>query len=703
MKSWLRGKTGGLVGFVVVAGLLVGGLGWATAAALRLEREQLAERADAERAGLMRRALWRMDSWAWPLLARENDRPFNHYSAVFAPPLALYNSDDARAVAFGSVLEPSPLLHAELPAWMRLHFQVDAGGWESPQAPPPQVMRFLNSRPSKHVAACAAAHRGELERLTRALPVPELLALARERALPTLLPSPRPAEPGFDPSAVVRTVPQTDAQAPNVGNYLGNAANPDNFSYGQQGLAPNQAPEFLVRQNVQNRIQNEGRTQSQRMAREAAQGNLFGRNGQWLLDNANNRDQGPQQPNAPAGQPAASKGAVGPPRPPDAAPTAPPAKPPPSKPDPSIPVNPKKEALGLEIDVNLGPLTALWATTHSGDELLLLRLIQIDHREIVQGVELDAPQLQELLAAEVQDLFPGGTVVPARGEEAQPERTMTALPLQLDPGPPPPPPDPGWTTLRVGLALAWAAALVALGAVGLGGWSLLDLSERRIRFVSAVTHELRTPLTTLRLYLDMLLNGLVRDEKQREEYLHTLSTEAERLTRLVGNVLDFSRLERRSPPREAAPIAATALLEQVRSVWQSRCTDADKELLVEDLAGPETVVRTDAVLAAQLLGNLIDNACKYSRGADDRRVWLRARVERGRLCLDVEDRGPGVPVRERRAIFRPFRRGRRVDATGGVGLGLALARNWARLLGGRLTLLPPSPQGGACFQLTLPL
>ena len=56
---------------------------------------------------------------------------------------------------------------------------------------------------------------------------------------------------------------------------------------------------------------------------------------------------------------------------------------------------------------------------------------------------------------------------------------------------------------------------MALLAVGLGGWSLLDLSERRIRFVSAVTHELRTPLTTLRLYLDMLTGGLVRDEKQK--------------------------------------------------------------------------------------------------------------------------------------------------------------------------------------------
>ena len=112
------------------------------------------------------------------------------------------------------------------------------------------------------------------------------------------------------------------------------------------------------------------------------------------------------------------------------------------------------------------------------------------------------------------------------------------------------PAGPGWTPLRIGLTLAWAAALVALLAVGLGGWSLIDLSERRIRFVSAVTHELRTPLTTLRLYLDMLTGGLVQEENQKTEYLHTLNTETDRLNRLVGNVLDFSRLENQRPRLE---------------------------------------------------------------------------------------------------------------------------------------------------------
>src|SRR5207248_2026786 len=157
----------------------------------------------------------------------------------------------------------------------------------------------------------------------------------------------------------------------------------------------------------------------------------------------------------------------------------------------------------------------------------------------------------------------------------------TALPFRLEPGPADPADaEPGWTPLRVGLTLSWAAALVALLAVGLGGWSLLDLSERRIRFVSAVTHELRTPLTTLRLYLDMLMNGLVRDEKQREEYIRILHAEADRLTRLVSNVLDYSRLENQRPRLAAEAVPVAELLSPARDAWQVRCQDADKELLV---------------------------------------------------------------------------------------------------------------------------
>src|SRR5207253_10770337 len=105
------------------------------------------------------------------------------------------------------------------------------------------------------------------------------------------------------------------------------------------------------------------------------------------------------------------------------------------------------------------------------------------------------------------------------------------------------------TGSRAGI-IAWGATLLALAVVGLSGWSLLDLSERRFRFVTAVTHELRTPLTTLRLYLDMLTSGFVREEERKAEYLQTLHQESDRLHRLIGNVLDFARLEKQRPRLE---------------------------------------------------------------------------------------------------------------------------------------------------------
>ena len=213
-------------------------------------------------------------------------------------------------------------------------------------------------------------------------------------------------------------------------------------------------------------------------------------------------------------------------------------------------------------------------------------------------------------------------------------------------------------------------------------------------------------MTTLRLYLDMLTGGLVTEERQRAEYLHTLNAETDRLNRLVGNVLDFSRLENQRPRLEKVPIPLKDLLEQLRGTWEGRCRDSGKELVIDHSLPAETRLVTDVKLVQQILGNLIDNACKYSRGADDRRIWVHARGEgRRRLVLEVEDRGPGVPARERRSVFRPFRRGRGADVTaGGVGLGLALAHRWARLLGGKLTLCRGSDKTpGACFRFELPL
>jgi signal transduction histidine kinase len=358
------------------------------------------------------------------------------------------------------------------------------------------------------------------------------------------------------------------------------------------------------------------------------------------------------------------------------------------------------------IPTHLGSMRPQWVAAPDGtDMLVLVRSVRFDNRAIYQGVVLDWPKLQEELKAQVRDLFPDARLVPVKNPDGvSPGRAMAALPVQLDVGPEPEPPPAGWTPLRIGLVMAWAAALIAVVAVGFSGWSLIDLAERRIRFVSAVTHELRTPLTSLRLYLDLLVSGMIQDEAKRQEYLKTLTIESDRLHRLIDNVLDFARLEKRRKDGDVRPVKVAELLDLLRATWADRVAQDGKELVVMSLLPAGCEVDTDPAMIQQIVGNLIDNARKYTRDAAEKRIWLWAKPGRGKgVVLEVEDRGQGVAAGERRSIFKPFRRGHRADSTaGGAGLGLALAKSWAEVLGGRLTYRPADGGTGACFRLELP-
>jgi signal transduction histidine kinase len=373
------------------------------------------------------------------------------------------------------------------------------------------------------------------------------------------------------------------------------------------------------------------------------------------------------------------------------------------RPMPTLPV---ANALAPPVNIHIGSMRPQWITAADGTEtLVLVRAVRIDNKIVYQGVILDWAKLEVVLKEEVKDLFPDARLVPVKDlADISPDRAMTALPVQLDPGTDSTPPPAGWTPLRIGLVLAWAAAILAFAAVGFSGWSLIDLAERRIRFVSAVTHELRTPLTSLRLYLDLLMSGMIHDEAKRQEYLSTLATESDRLHRLIDNVLDFAKLEKRAKNGDMKPIKVGELLEQLKQTWSDRVAADGKELVVISTLPAETEVCTDAVMVHQIVGNLIDNARKYTRDAEDKRIWLWAKPSGGKcVVFEVEDRGPGVAPSERKAIFKPFRRGEHADTkAGGAGLGLALAKQWAEVLGGTVAFRPADGVPGACFRLELP-
>lgn len=632
---WLKGKPGGVLVFLIISALVIGGLGWVTVAVMEMERAQIVSRAEAQAAERMRLALWRLELLVSPYLAQENSRRFNHYSSIYAPPVSFDNF--GQCIPPGMVLQASPLLDADLPPWMLLHFQIqEAEGWASPQVPNPTLLTCLRNDIDPSLPDNATGDRRKLFNTLAAVLSPRhVIDTARTRTTTTWFRDRALIPMGTEQLAEQQQPAQQALQQPNASQ----------TAYTQN---PVLEQEFNQRFYLQSRMQQEQQN-PRRYNKDLVLGNTTNFNGMNWLN-----------------------------------------------------TNPKKITHGENMEVRMTPVVSIWVTDSANEEhLLAVRLVQLDEKEVCQGVLLDARALEELLLAEVRDLFPRARLLPVREAiPPRPEQTMTALPFELDPNEEIAYVSPGWTALRIGLALAWAASLLALGAVGLGGWSLLNLSERRMRFVSAVTHELRTPMTTLRLYLDMLVGGMVRDEQQRMDYLATLHAETDRLNRLIANVLDYSKLEGQRCRLVRTEVKVTDLIRSLEEAWRPLCRSNAKELVVDNHLEADAVVLADADLTQQILGNLLDNACKYSRDADDARVWLRARREGSSFILEVEDRGPGVPAEERRAIFRAFRRGSGHDVSGGVGLGLALAQRWATMLGGQLDLSAPE-EGGACFRLTL--
>lgn len=226
-------------------------------------------------------------------------------------------------------------------------------------------------------------------------------------------------------------------------------------------------------------------------------------------------------------------------------------------------------------------------------------------------------------------------------------------------------------------------------------------ARQKTSFVANVSHEFKTPLTTIRLYAELLEQGRVRDEAQRGEFLRTIGRETQRLARLVNNALDFSRLEQGRKKYAVVELDLPAEVNRLLDTHAPRIAEAGLALH-RMLPEEPLTVRTDRDALGQILLNLIDNACKYAATGGELAVGLEARPAGG-AAVRVADRGPGVTREHRERIFEKFHR---VDDTltaerAGAGLGLSIARQLARGLGGELSYAPRTG-GGAEFVLELP-
>lgn len=348
------------------------------------------------------------------------------------------------------------------------------------------------------------------------------------------------------------------------------------------------------------------------------------------------------------------------------------------------------------VDLRLEPMVG---RDLGGGRMMLYRTVVAGESAFRQGLLLSQDELVRHLAVKALgstnrgvEVTPESSGSPAdlalfRHRFAEPFAPAVAL-VKIDAGQ-----GGALESARLLAALLVVAVLSGLFAVYRMAAYAVSYAQRRSDFVSAVTHELKTPLTAIRMYSEMLRDGMVPDEEKRRRYYDTILAEGERLSRLVDNVLELARLERREKP---PPLLATSLEEVLGEARGLLLPHAEKEGFTLELSVepglPLVQIDRDGLL--QVIFNLVDNAFKYSRGAAEKSIAIRARRQGERVIVGVEDRGPGVTPHQQRHLFEPFWRGENelTRKTKGTGIGLALVRGLVERMGGEVVAV--NRQGG---------
>jgi len=249
---------------------------------------------------------------------------------------------------------------------------------------------------------------------------------------------------------------------------------------------------------------------------------------------------------------------------------------------------------------------------------------------------------------------------------------------------------------------------IALAAIAWGSYLVYDdtrrqlaLAQKKTDFVSNVSHELKTPLTSIRMFAELLHAGRISDPEKSSRYLRIITLEAERLTRLINNVLDFAKLDSKQKSYHKNPLDLLPVIERVWESQQLHLQEQGFKLSWNAAPGPYPIVGDEDALS-QILVNLFSNAEKYSPERKD--IELQTFLTEKELCISVLDRGLGVPTGCEEKIFEHFFRAHDQLSSGisGSGLGLTLALKMAQEHGGKITYLPRQ-EGGSNFTLHLPL
>jgi hypothetical protein len=231
---------------------------------------------------------------------------------------------------------------------------------------------------------------------------------------------------------------------------------------------------------------------------------------------------------------------------------------------------------------------------------------------------------------------------------------------------------------------------------------LKSLDRLKDDFMSSVTHELRTPLTSIRALSELMRDDDAMELAQRQQFLGIIVTEAERLSRLVNQVLDMAKIEAGHAEWTVAEVDLREVVEQAAGSMAEMYRERGV-LLERELAVAVPSVKADADRLTQVVLNLLSNALKYAP-RENGRVVVRLDHDADGVRIEVQDNGPGIPADQQAMVFEKFRQvaGDEHYRPGGTGLGLPISRQIVEHFGGRMWLRS-APGQGACFGFSLPV
>ena len=225
------------------------------------------------------------------------------------------------------------------------------------------------------------------------------------------------------------------------------------------------------------------------------------------------------------------------------------------------------------------------------------------------------------------------------------------------------------------------------------------LETVRRDFVANVSHELRTPVAVIRANAETLIAGAKDDPVMSAKLIDGLHRNAERLARILADLLDLSRLDAGQYRMDLGPVPIRGVVEQSLTAVEPQA--AARKVQIALAVPDELAVKADAKALDQILVNLIDNAIKYTRL--EGHVWVEARPDGDAIRIEVRDDGPGIAAKHRERVFERFYRAdpSRSREAGGTGLGLSIVKHLVESMSGEVGVEPNAPTG-SIFWLRLP-